>query len=57
MRLVVRYAPLHQGSDTAVKILEAARLQGKYWEAVEKAMAFQPQWASHDHPRPEWSCN
>ena len=53
VRLVVRYAPLHQGSDTAVKILEAARLKGKYWEAVEKAMAFQPQWASHDHPRPE----
>jgi disulfide bond formation protein DsbB len=27
---VARYAPLHQGSDRAVKILEAARLQGKY---------------------------
>lgn len=53
VRLVVRYAPLHRGSDTAVKILEAARLQGKYWEAVEKAMAFQPQWASHDRPQPE----
>ena len=25
VRLVVRYAPLHQGSDTAIKILEAAR--------------------------------
>ena len=35
VRLVVRYAPLHKGSDTAVKILEAARQQGKYWEAVE----------------------
>lgn len=53
VRLVVRYAPLHQGSDTAVKILEAARLQGKYWEALERAMAAQPQWAAHDRPQPE----
>ncbi len=53
VRLVVRYAPLHQGSDTAVKILEAARLQGKYWEAVERALASQHLWASHDNPRPE----
>lgn len=53
VRLVVRYAPLHHGSDMAVKILEAARQQGKYWEAVEKAMAFQPQWAAHDNARPE----
>lgn len=53
VRLVVRYAPLHQGSDTAVKILEAARVQGKYWEALERAMAAQPQWAAHDRPQPE----
>ena len=53
VRLVVRYAPLHKGSDTAVKILEAARLQGKYWEAVEKALAFQPRWAAHDNVQPE----
>ena len=52
VRLVVRYAPLHKGSDKAVKILEAARLQGKYWEALEKTMAFQPQWAGHDSPQP-----
>jgi protein-disulfide isomerase len=53
VRLVVRYAPLHQGSDTAVKILEAARQQGEYWEALERAMATQPQWAAHDRPQPE----
>jgi len=53
VRLVVRYATLHKGSDTAVKILEAARQQGKYWEAVEKTLASQPQWASHDNPQPE----
>ena len=53
VRLVVRHAPLHQGSDTAVKILEAARLQGQYWPAVERALAGQPQWAVHGNVRPE----
>jgi len=53
VRLVVRYAPLHKGSDRAVKILEAARQQGKYWEALEKTLAAQPQWAAHDNPNPE----
>lgn len=53
IRLVVRYATLHKGSDTAVQILEAARQQGKYWEAVERALASQPQWAAHHNPRPE----
>lgn len=53
VRLVVRYAPLHAGSDVAIKILEAARKQGKYWEAVEKALADQARWAAHDNPQPE----
>jgi protein-disulfide isomerase len=52
VRLVLRYAALHKGSDEAVKILEAVRLQGKYWPAVEKALADQPRWASHDNPQP-----
>ena len=51
-RLVVRYAPLHQGSDQAVYILEAARLQGKYWEALERTLAEQPRWAAHHNPQP-----
>ena len=53
VRLVMRYAPLHQGSDTAVKILEAARKQDKYWEVVEKTLAYQPMWAAHGNPQPE----
>jgi protein-disulfide isomerase len=53
VRLVVRYAPLHKGSDTAIKILEAARKQDKYWEVVEKTFAHQPQWAAHGNPQPE----
>ena len=53
VRLVVRHAPLHQGSDTAVKILEAARMKGQYWPAAERALAGQPQWAAHGNARPE----
>lgn len=53
VRLVVRYAPLHKGSDTAIQILEAARLQGKYWEALESALADQPRWAAHHNPQPD----
>ena len=52
VRLVVRYAPLHEGSDQAIAILEAAGKQGKYWEAVERTLAAQPQWASHHNPQP-----
>ncbi|MDP6980385.1 MAG: thioredoxin domain-containing protein [Myxococcota bacterium] len=53
VRLVLRYAPFHQGSDVAVKILEAAGHQGLYWEALQVMYETQPQWASHHHPQPE----
>ena len=53
VRLVLRYAPLHPGSDRAVQILEAARLQGQYWPALERALADQPRWAAHSSPQPE----
>ena len=53
VRLVLRYAALHQGSDEAIKILEAARKQQRFWPAVEAALAAQPQWASHSRPQPE----
>lgn len=53
IRLVLRYTPFHRGSDTMVKILEAARRQGKYWETLEVMFETQPQWASHHQPQPE----
>ena len=53
VRLVVRHAALHKGSDTVVRILEAAKQQGKYWEVAERTLASQPQWAAHDNPQPE----
>jgi len=53
VRLVVRYAPLHPGSDTMVKILEAAALQGRFWETLQVMYDTQPHWASHHRPQPE----
>ena len=47
IKLVIRYAPLHQGSDEVVKILEASKEQGKYWETLEVMFESQPHWASH----------
>jgi len=53
IRLTVRYAPLHPGSDQVVKALEAARKQGKFWQAVEALLASQPGWVEHHQARPE----
>lgn len=53
VRLVKRYAPFHDGADKVVQILEAARLQGKYWETLQMLFDTQPQWASHHQPNPE----
>lgn len=53
MKLVLRYAPFHDGADYFVKILEAAKKQGKYWETLEIMYKSQPYWASHHDPQPE----
>jgi protein-disulfide isomerase len=44
IRLSVRYAPFHPGSDQVVKALEAARKQGKYWQSLEAVLEAQPRW-------------
>ncbi|MBF0329754.1 MAG: thioredoxin domain-containing protein [Nitrospirae bacterium] len=53
IKLVVKYAPLHHGADYMVKILEAARKQGKYWETLQVMYDKQPVWASHSNPQPD----
>jgi protein-disulfide isomerase len=53
IKLVVRYAPFHDGADYFVKILEAARKQGKYWETLEVMYQTQRYWASHSNPQPK----
>ena len=47
IRLTIRYAPLHQGSEQVVKMLEAARKQGKFWQALEALFATQRQWVQN----------
>lgn len=46
VRLILRYAPLHQGSESAIRLLEAARVQGKFEPVLEAVLASQPEW--HD---------
>ncbi len=53
LKLVVRYAPFHQGSDYYVKILEAARKQGMYWDTLEMLYQTQQYWASHHQAKPD----
>ena len=53
VRLVIRYAPFHQGSDRVVKLLEAAKSQGKYQTVLEALLEAQPTWADHGNPNIE----
>jgi protein-disulfide isomerase len=50
---VIRYAPLHEGSDYVLKILEASRKQGVYWPVLDLMFAAQPHWTSHHKAQPE----
>lgn len=53
IRVTLRYAPFHNGSDQVVKMLEAARKQGKYWQALEGLLAAQSEWVVHHAAQPE----
>ena len=53
VRLVLRYAPFHQGSDQVVKLLEAAKRQDKYVRVLEAILEAQPAWADHGKPNIE----
>jgi len=50
VRLVLRYAAFHEGSDQAVGILEAARKQDLFEPVLEALLAAQPEWALHGKP-------
>lgn len=51
IRLILRYAPFHKGSDKVVAVLEAARRQGKLWPALEALLASQDEWSPHHTPQ------
>jgi protein-disulfide isomerase len=49
VRLVLRYVLFHGGSEEAVRILEAARIQNVYEPVLDAVMESQTQW--HDDPK------
>jgi protein-disulfide isomerase len=53
IRLSLRYAPFHKGSDQVVRLLEAARKQGKFWQTLEALYAAQAQWTIQHTARPD----
>lgn len=57
LRLVVRYAPFHPNAKMAIKIMEAARKQDKYWETMAVLFYYQPSWGDHHNPQPELMWN
>ena len=50
LRLVIRYAPFHPGSNEMARLLEAARLQDRYVQVLEAVLHEQPRWADHGRP-------
>jgi len=52
VNVMIRYAPLHTGSDQVVKMLEAAHLQGKFFEAVELLFNNQGRWVVNHTSQP-----
>lgn len=53
IKLVIRYNPLHEGADFPVRILEAARKQGKFWETIDILYRTQGHWTSHHVVQPQ----
>ena len=53
VRVAIRYTPFHgAGSEEAIRVLEAARMQGIFEPVLEAILREQPQWASHGAPEP-----
>jgi protein-disulfide isomerase len=50
VKVVIRFAAFHQGSDEAVRLLEAARQQGKFEPVLDALFARQAEWAAHGAP-------
>jgi len=53
VNLVLRYLPLHENSDVIVSIFEAARLQNRFWETLERAYQTREAWIDHHVAKPE----
>jgi protein-disulfide isomerase len=47
IKLSMRYAPFHPGSEQVVKVIEAARKQGQFQQALEVLFASQNDWVQN----------
>lgn len=53
VRVVLRYTPFHgEISEEAIRMLEAARMQGVFEPVLEAVLREQPNWASHGASEP-----
>ncbi len=52
VRVMMRYAPLHTGSDQVVVMLEAAHQQGKFWQSLELLFKNQRRWVVNHVSQP-----
>jgi protein-disulfide isomerase len=53
IRLSTRHVAFHEGSEFAVRVLEASRKQDKYWETLQTLLGSQARWAPHHRAIPE----
>jgi protein-disulfide isomerase len=53
VRVVVRFADFHPGSEEAIRLLEAAHRQGKFDELLSALFERQEEWSSHAAPDTE----
>lgn len=53
IRLSVRHVAFHKNADEAVRMLEGARAQGKYFETLEALLANQQLWVDNHRVVPE----
>jgi protein-disulfide isomerase len=53
IRLSVRHVAFHEGSEYAVRALEASREQDRYWQTLETLLQSQATWAPHHTVQPD----
>ncbi len=53
IRLSVRHVPFHPGSEDVVRMLEASRKQGKYWQTLETLLQRQSAWVINHTAHPD----
>lgn len=53
VKVMIRYAPFHEGSGQVVRLLEAAHLQGEFWSALDILFANQQRWTRNHVAQPQ----